>query len=50
MLNHTRPQSHLAAHRGMGKPSLTYLLTVAVTRRRLLAPKPPLRAQTVTPR
>jgi hypothetical protein len=48
MLNHACPQSHLAAHRGTGKASLTCLLTVAVTRRRLLAPQ--LRAQVVPPR
>jgi len=39
MLHHTRPQSHLAAHRGMGKSNLTHLLTASVTRRKLLGDK-----------
>jgi hypothetical protein len=34
MLNHTRPQSPLAAHRGLGTSTLTHLFTAAVIRRR----------------
>jgi hypothetical protein len=37
MLNHTRPQSPLAAHRGLGKSTLTHLFTAAVIRRRTSA-------------
>ena len=36
MLHHTRPQSHLAAHRGLGTPPLTHLFMAAVTRRMTL--------------
>ena len=40
MLHHTRPQSHLAAHRGLGASSLTHLLLAAVTRRTTLGGNP----------
>jgi hypothetical protein len=37
MLHHTRPQLHLAAHRGLAPSALTHLFTAAVVRRRTLA-------------
>jgi hypothetical protein len=40
MLNHTRPQSPLAAHRGIGKSTLTHLFTTAVIRRRTFGVAP----------
>ena len=39
MLHHTRPQSHLAAHRGLGTPPLSHLFMAAVTRRMTLGGK-----------
>ena len=41
MLHHTRPQSHLAAHRGLGPSTLTHLFMAAVTRRKTLGGSPP---------
>ena len=41
MLHHTRPQSHLAAHRGLGTPPLTHLFMAAVTRRMTFGGNPP---------
>ena len=47
MLNHTRPQSPLAAHRGPAATPLTHLFAAAVLRRRIargavpLAPRAP---------
>jgi len=40
MLNHTRPQSPLAAHRGLGASTLTHLFTAAVIRRRTVRVAP----------
>jgi hypothetical protein len=37
MLHHTRPQLHLAAHRGLGPSTLTHLFAADVVRRRMLA-------------
>jgi hypothetical protein len=40
MLNHTRPQLHLAAHRGLGASALTHHFSAEVIRRRMFAATP----------
>ena len=40
MLNHTRPQSPLAAHRGLGASLLSHLFVADVVRRRTLGVAP----------
>ena len=41
MLHHTRPQSHLAAHRGLGTSTLTHVFMATVTRRKTLGGNAP---------
>jgi hypothetical protein len=50
MLNHTRPQLHLAAHRGLAASALTHHFTAEVIRRRMVAAVPTASAGKRTPR
>jgi hypothetical protein len=50
MLNHTRPQLHLAAHRGLGASALTHHFKAEVVRRRTLAIAPTVSAGEHGPR